>query len=82
MSKFIYVEFEIKGLDNETLISSKGYLNTSYIVSVPVPFSNRMIELHTGCIDKMGITSGTQYYTLTEKTFKNLLKELNLKEKL
>lgn len=81
MSKFVYVEFEIKGMNNKSIVASKGYLNIDYIVSIPVPLSNRMVELHTGCIDEMEITSGTKYYTLTEKTFNNLIKKLDLKER-
>lgn len=81
MTKFVYVEFEGKGLYNETLVLSKGYLNVDYIVSIPMPFKYRQVELNTGCVDDMNITSGTKYYTLTEKSFNSLLKELNLEEK-
>lgn len=80
MTKFIYVEFEGKGLNEETLILSKGYLNIDYIVSIPIPFKYRQVELHAGCPDDMNITSGTKYYTLSKNTFDNLIKELDIKE--
>lgn len=79
MKKFVYTEFEIDGLDKKPLIASKGYLNTDYIASIPIPFKNRQIEIHTGCIEN-GITSGTKYYKLTKSSFDNLLKELGIEK--
>lgn len=36
MSKFVYVELEIKGFDEKIFIASRGYLNVDYIVSIPI----------------------------------------------
>lgn len=78
MTKFVYIELEGKGLDEEPIILGKGYLNIDYILTIPIPFSERKIEIHTGCIDELGISSGSKYYTLTKKTFINLLNELGI----
>ena len=78
MGKFVYLEFEIKGMDDKTMVASEGYFNTDYIVSIRKPFKHREVEMHTGCIDDLGIKTGTKTFTLTKKTFDNLLKELGI----
>lgn len=78
MSKFVYLEFEIKGMDDKPMVASKGYFNTDYIVSIRYPYKYREVEMHTGCIDDLGIKTGTKTFVITKKTFDNLLKELEL----
>lgn len=78
MKKFVYMEFEIKGMNNEPMVASEGYFNTDYIVSIRYPFNYREVEMHTGCVDELGIKTGTKTFTLTKKTFDNLLKELEI----
>ena len=80
MNKFVYLEFEIKGMNGKPMIASKGYFNTDYIVSIRKPFKYREIEMHTGCIDDLGIRAGTKTFVLTKRTFDNLLKELGIKD--